>query len=67
MAAITKDSPVEDLVHEFPGVVSFLIQQGLPCVVCGEPFWGSLGDLARQKGWSEDKIDILVEEFNARF
>ena len=67
MAAITKDTPVEDLVHAYPKVVSFLIQHDLPCVICGEPFWGTLGDLARQKGWPEDRIDALVEEFNAAF
>jgi Ni,Fe-hydrogenase I small subunit len=62
--SITKDVLIEELVARYPGSVSFLIGKGLPCVVCGDPFWGSLSELARQNGWTEDRIESLVEEFN---
>jgi hypothetical protein len=55
---------IEDLIERYPGAVGFLIEHGLPCVVCGEPFWGSLAELARDKGWDDAKIDELVQEFN---
>jgi Ni,Fe-hydrogenase I small subunit len=64
VADITKDIPIEDLIHEYSGAVSFLIKHDLPCVVCGEPFWGTLEELARQKDWDDDKIQALVDEFN---
>ncbi len=57
---ITKDTSVEKLVEVFPGVVRLLILEGLPCVICGEPFWGSVGELAREKGWDEGRIDLLI-------
>jgi len=59
---ITADTKVDQIVKDCPGVVGFLIRQGLPCVVCGEPFWGSLADLARQKKWDNEQINKLVEE-----
>jgi hypothetical protein len=64
MAAIYRDIPIEDLIKANPDAVGFLIRHGLPCVVCGEPFWGTLAELAGQKGWDSGRIDALVEEFN---
>lgn len=57
------DQPVDQLVKQFPGLVKFLIDHNLPCVVCGEPFWGTLRELAHQKGWSDEQVVRLVEEF----
>ena len=62
--SIKKDIPIEDLIQDYPGAVRFLIDNNLPCVVCGEPFWGTLEELARQENWDDDKIDALVEKFN---
>jgi hypothetical protein len=64
---ITRDTNIEELVWAYQGFVGFLIQEGLPCVICGEPFWGSLEDLALQKGWDDDRIDKLVDRLNAHF
>ena len=61
---MTRDIKIDDLIREHFDAVGFLIQHGLPCVVCGEPFWGTLEDLARQKNWSDEQIDALVTEFN---
>jgi hypothetical protein len=62
---VTKESLVEELVKANPEVVRFLIFEGLPCVICGEPFWGSLEELARQKGWDDAQIDQLIEKMRA--
>jgi len=64
MLSITKDIQIEDLVEKIPESVSFLREKGIVCVVCGEPVWGSLKDLATQKGLSEDKIEQIVKELN---
>ena len=63
---IQADQPVEDLVESHPALVGFLVHKGLPCLVCGEPFWGTLAELARSKGWSDDQIALLVDEFNEK-
>ncbi len=55
---------IEALLDRFPGSVRFLIERGLPCLVCGEPSWGTLEELAREKGWDDRAIAQLVEEMN---
>ena len=59
---VTKDTPVEDLMEAWPGLVKFLVDEGLPCLVCGEPFWGSIGELAAGKHWDDTRITALVEK-----
>ncbi|MCK4721298.1 DUF1858 domain-containing protein [bacterium] len=46
---ITTDSNVEEFVEKHPKAVGWLVQHGIICVVCGEPFWGTLGDLMEKK------------------
>ncbi len=64
MTLIDANINIEDMVHKYPGTVKWLIAHGLPCVVCGEPFWGTLKELCQQKGWDDEKIQALVDEFN---
>jgi len=45
---ITEDTTIEELLEAFPAANGYLIEHGLPCVVCGEPFWGTVGELARR-------------------
>ncbi len=61
---ITKDIQIEDLVDQIPESVLFLRQKGIVCVVCGEPVWGTLYEMAKQKGFTDDNIDQLVDELN---
>lgn len=61
---ISRDIPIDELVQARPDAVGILINHGLPCVVCGEPFWCTLAELARQHGWDDEKIDALVAQFN---
>ena len=58
---------IEDMIKAYPGLVSFLIQEGLPCVICGEPFWGTVEALAKQKNWNDTQIDNLVEKLNKNY
>jgi hypothetical protein len=59
---ISKDDLVEDLVQEHPDAVGFLLDRGVVCVKCGEPFWGPLGDLIAGKGLD---VDEVVSDLNA--
>lgn len=63
---IKKDILIEDLIRTYPQAVRFLIDNQLPCVVCGEPFWGTLEELARQEGWDSERIENLVASFNGQ-
>lgn len=56
---------IEELIDHYPASTAFLIKRGLPCIVCGEPVWGSLRELAHDKDFSEDEIKILSEDLKA--
>lgn len=59
---LTKDIYIEDLVRDFPVVVSPLAEHGLICIACGEPIWGTLGALADSKGINN--INEIIVELN---
>jgi len=61
---ITKDIEIEDLVRELPEAVRYLREEGIRCLRCGEPIWGSLEDAAKEKGYSNDEISRFVNELN---
>jgi len=43
---ITKDTSIEELVEDIPGAVKYLMEQGIRCIICGEPIWGTLEEAA---------------------
>ncbi|HIH78304.1 MAG TPA: hypothetical protein HA341_05210 [Halobacteria archaeon] len=59
---ITKDTLVEDLIKEYPDVVSYFIQRGVNPVSCSGPFPYSLGTLLDIK--KVEDIDGFVEGLN---
>lgn len=61
---ITKDILVEDLVERIPDSVTFLRERGLVCILCGEPVWGTLNELAKTKKFTDEEIDTLVDQLN---
>jgi hypothetical protein len=61
---VTRDTAVEDLLASVPDVVRYLIERGLPCLVCGEPAWGTFEELAHRSGKSGAEIDLMLEEMN---
>ena len=59
---ITKDISIEDLVEEVPQSVQYLMFEGIKCIACGEPIWGTLEDAAKEKGFSNTDIELFVKE-----
>lgn len=47
---ISLDTPIEDLVLQFPEAVGFLTRHGVRCIRCGEPLWCTLGELFQEDG-----------------
>ena len=62
---INPDISVEELIDHYPASTAFLIERGLPCIVCGEPVWGNLRELALDKKFSEAEITALAEALKA--
>jgi len=61
---IERDTPIEEIVETSSQAVAYLRKNGIHCVVCGEPVWGTLEELAQSKGFSEAEIDNFVKELN---
>jgi len=61
---ITKDTLIEDLVEDVPGAVRYLMNEGIRCIVCGEPVWGTLEEAAEEKGFKADTIERFVKDLN---
>ncbi len=61
---ITKDIEIEDLVNLLPEAVSYLRVEGIRCLRCGEPIWGSLEAAAKEKGFQDKDIEKFVKDLN---
>ncbi|MBM4159974.1 MAG: DUF1858 domain-containing protein [Ignavibacteria bacterium] len=62
---ITENILIEDLVNQVPSSVSYLMTRGIKCLACGEPVWGTLGEAAREKGFSDAEIERFVVDLRA--
>lgn len=60
MLLIDENVRVEELVEVLPAAVRLLAERGIVCVRCGEPYWGTLGELAREKGITD--LDPILQE-----
>lgn len=59
---VTRNIEIEDLVNILPESVSYLMNEGIRCLRCGEPIWGNLEDAAKEKGFGEEEILKFEEE-----
>ncbi len=64
MQEITKDIEIEELVELLPDSVTYLMEQGIRCLRCGEPIWGTLEQAAKEKGFNDADIEKFVAELN---
>ncbi len=59
---ITKEISIEELIESIPASVEYLMKEGIRCIVCGEPIWGSLEEAAEEKGFKHDDIKRFVSD-----
>ncbi|MHC1774397.1 MAG: hypothetical protein AB9834_03190 [Lentimicrobium sp.] len=59
---ISENILIADLIAAYPSTVTFLSERNLHCIICGEPVWGTLKELARDKNYSPEQLESLVEE-----
>jgi hypothetical protein len=62
---ITAEIAVEDLIRLVPRAPAVLRARGLVCLHCGEPVWGTLGELAAARG-IDDLAPIIAALERAR-
>ncbi|MGM0496772.1 MAG: DUF1858 domain-containing protein [Bacteroidota bacterium] len=59
---ITKDISIEELVDNVPQAVKYLMHEGIKCIACGEPIWGTLEEAAKEKGYNDQDIGRFVND-----
>ena len=59
---IQKEMLIEDLVQEYPQLIGPLKTEGIVCLACGEPLWGTLEEQAKEKGL--ENIDAIIQRMN---
>lgn len=62
---ISKEITIEELITIKPEAVTYLMDKGIRCLVCGEPIWGTLESEAKEKGFNDSDIEKFVEEINS--
>ncbi|TVL96270.1 MAG: DUF1858 domain-containing protein [Candidatus Brocadia sp. WS118] len=62
MNKITPDTPIEEIVEDYPELVRPLREFGIKCIACGEPVWGTLKENAQVKGIHN--VEEIVVELN---
>jgi hypothetical protein len=61
---IRKTATIEEIIEKVPGAISYLMDQNIRCIRCGEPIWGTLEEAAKEKGYADMQIDVFVGELN---
>jgi len=64
MEKLTKKITIEELIVTHPFSVNYLMEKNIRCIRCGEPIWGTLEEAAREKGYSDDQIELIVNDMN---
>jgi methionine synthase II (cobalamin-independent) len=55
---------IEEIAEQGSLLVKYLSDQGIRCIRCGEPIWGTLEEAAKQKGYTDAQIGHFVNEMN---
>jgi hypothetical protein len=55
---IEQDSPVEEVLDKHPTLARVFVRFNVPCLVCGEPFWGTVRELAQK--YNVELEDLLM-------
>jgi hypothetical protein len=61
---ITKEITIEELIEKVPESVKYLMEEGIRCVVCGEPIWGTLEEAVLEKGFKKGDLIRFIKELN---
>jgi hybrid cluster-associated redox disulfide protein len=58
---ISGDMTVEEVLDTYPKTVKVFMDLRIPCLVCGEPLWGTLEETAEKYGV---ELSLLLERLN---
>lgn len=61
MGNVKASDYVEDVIEDYPNSIKFFSDKNIVCVQCGEPVWGTVKDIIKQK---YDDVDQIIKELN---
>ncbi len=56
-----ENSTIEEILAAAPAAARVLVEFGMPCFVCGEPVWGTVGELCRK--YDKD-VAVVLDRLN---
>lgn len=59
---ISRSTFIEEIAEKYPSLIKPLRERGIVCIRCGEPIWGTLEQVAVERGIED--IDQLVDDLN---
>jgi len=62
---ISGEIQVADLIEAYPDALKILLEFNLPCIVCGEPVWGNLGELCQDHNLSPQDTEKLMSRLQS--
>jgi hybrid cluster-associated redox disulfide protein len=63
MDSITGSTTIEEILEHYPNTVKVFMDFGVPCLVCGEPLWGTVEEVAEK--YHADLTQLLEQLNNA--
>ena len=61
---ISKDTPLGEIVKDFPQAVPIMLEHGLHCVGCHVAAFETIGQGAKAHGMSDEELKKMLEEMN---
>jgi methionine synthase II (cobalamin-independent) len=60
---IGRETSIEEIVNDYPELIKILSKYNIRCIACGEPIWGTLEEIAKDK--NIENIDNIIDELNS--
>jgi hypothetical protein len=64
---IERTTTIEELTEILPESVTYLMEKGIRCLICGEPIWGTIEEVVLGKNFSEDELQLILKDLNILF
>lgn len=64
MAKIKPEDLVEEVIQKYPQTVKIFMDFDFPCLICGEPVWGTIKENADRSGITGEKFEKMMEAVN---
>jgi hypothetical protein len=61
MDYVKPNDDVDEIIERYPQVVDFFSEKEIVCVKCGEPVWGTIETIIKEK---YDNVEDIIKQLN---